>query len=28
VFLIAAGILFAPLMHRLMHKFHWERGSR
>jgi hypothetical protein len=24
VFLVAAGLVFAPLMHRLMHKFHWR----
>jgi len=24
VFLIAAGVVFAPLLHRLMHHFHWE----
>jgi hypothetical protein len=24
VFLITAGLLFAPLLHRLMHKFHWS----
>ncbi len=23
VFLIAAGVLFAPLLHRLLHHFHW-----
>ncbi len=22
-FLITAGVLFAPVVHRLMHKFHW-----
>ncbi|HEX4953086.1 MAG TPA: hypothetical protein VF017_06800 [Thermoanaerobaculia bacterium] len=25
--LIAAGILFAPIFHRLMHKFHWDLES-
>ena len=24
VFLIAAGIVFTPLVHRLMHHFHWD----
>lgn len=24
VFLISAGVLFAPFLHRLMHKFHWD----
>jgi hypothetical protein len=23
-FLIAAGLLFAPVLHRVLHKFHWE----
>jgi len=23
VFIVTAGLLFAPLVHRLMHKFHW-----
>ncbi len=23
VFLVAAGVLFAPLLHRLLHRFHW-----
>lgn len=26
VFLVAAGILVAPLMHRLFHTFHWEEN--
>jgi len=25
VFLVAAGLVFAPLMHRVLHRFHWER---
>lgn len=25
VFLIAAGVLFAPVLHRIIHKFHWEQ---
>ena len=24
VFLIAAGLLLAPVMHRVLHKFHWD----
>ena len=24
VFLAAAGLVFAPVLHRLLHKFHWE----
>lgn len=24
-FLIVAGILFAPVVHRLLHLFHWDR---
>lgn len=24
VFLAAAGLVFAPVMHRLLHKFHWQ----
>ena len=27
VFLITAGLLFAPLAHRLLHRFHWS-GDR
>ena len=25
VFLVAAGLVFAPIMHRVLHRFHWER---
>lgn len=25
VFLVAAGIVFTPIFHRLLHKFHWGR---
>jgi hypothetical protein len=25
VFLAAAGLVFAPIMHRLMHKSHWQQ---
>ena len=24
VFIVAAGLAFAPAVHRLLHKFHWE----
>lgn len=27
MFLIAAGVLLAPVLHRLMHKFHWDDPS-
>jgi hypothetical protein len=27
VFLIAAGLLFAPALHRMLHVFHWEQGK-
>ena len=27
VFLVAAGILGAPVFHRLLHQFHWEQGN-
>ena len=25
VFLIGAGVIFTPILHRVMHKFHWEQ---
>jgi hypothetical protein len=25
VFLAAAGLVFAPILHRLLHRFHWEQ---
>ena len=25
VFLVGAGLIFAPMVHRVMHKFHWEQ---
>jgi hypothetical protein len=25
VFLVAAGLVFAPIMHRVLHRFHWDR---
>ena len=25
IFLVAVGILFAPVVHRLAHKFHWDQ---
>ncbi len=28
VFLAAAGIAVAPLVHRVLHRFHWEEGAR
>jgi hypothetical protein len=27
VFLVAAGIMGAPVLHRLLHEFHWERSD-
>ena len=27
VFIVMAGLLFAPVVHRLLHKFHWEDNS-
>jgi hypothetical protein len=27
VFLVTAGILLAPVVHRAMHRFHWEDGD-
>jgi hypothetical protein len=26
VFLVTAGLIFAPVVHRVLHRFHWERG--
>ena len=26
VFIVTAGLLLAPAVHRLLHKFHWEQG--
>ena len=28
VFLIVVGLFLSPILHRIMHKFHWEEGSR
>jgi hypothetical protein len=28
VFLVAAGLLFAPIFHRLLHRFHWEQPAQ
>jgi hypothetical protein len=25
VFLVTAGLVFSPIVHRVMHKFHWEQ---
>jgi len=25
VFLVASGLVFAPVVHRVLHRFHWER---
>ena len=26
MFLVAAGLVFTPVLHRVLHKFHWEQG--
>ena len=28
VFLVVAGVLLAPVIHRVLHRFHWEAGER
>ena len=28
VFILTAGILLAPVIHRLMHRFHWDEDKR
>src|SRR5512137_1402840 len=28
VFLVVAGLLLAPMIHRLLHRFHWEEAAR
>lgn len=28
IFLVIAGMLLAPVMHRVLHRFHWEGKSR
>ena len=27
IFLIVAGVLLAPVVHRIIHRFHWEQGK-
>lgn len=27
VFIVVAGLVFAPVLHRLLHKFHWDDGQ-
>jgi hypothetical protein len=27
VFIIASGVILAPLVHRVLHKLHWEEGA-
>ncbi len=27
VFLVTAGVLLAPVLHRAMHKFHWRKDT-
>jgi hypothetical protein len=28
VFLVVAGVLLAPIVHRVLHRFHWEQTKR
>ena len=28
VFIIMAGLLIAPVFHRIIHRFHWDEGKR
>jgi hypothetical protein len=28
VFLVAAALLFTPIFHRLLHRFHWEQSAQ
>ena len=28
IFLMATAIIFAPVVHRLLHRFHWEQKNR
>ena len=28
VFLVVAGLLVAPVVHRLLHRFHWEQAKK
>ena len=28
VFLVVAGLLLAPVVHRLLHRFHWEQSKK
>ncbi len=28
VFLVVAGLFLSPVIHRIMHKFHWEGSQR
>lgn len=27
IFLVAVGLIFAPVVHRVMHKFHWSQDK-
>jgi len=27
IFIVAAGLVFAPVLHRLLHKFHWDEDQ-
>lgn len=28
IFLVVVGIIFAPVVHRLLHEFHWDEDAR
>jgi hypothetical protein len=28
VFIVTAAVLFAPILHRVLHRFHWDEKSR
>lgn len=28
IFLVVAGLVFAPVVHRLLHRFHWDQRER
>ena len=27
IFLIGAGVIFTPVIHRMLHKFHWDQDG-
>jgi len=28
IFIVTAGVMLAPVLHRFLHKFHWEEERR